>query len=63
MEKKERLKYLLKSVLGVDIDAIAAKTIASIAVQRAKQVPYLTREWLKSKERTKWTTYAYQTKK
>ena len=63
MEKGERVKYLLKSVLGVDVDAIAARTIASLAIERAKQIPYLTREWLKMKDKEEWITYAFLGKK
>lgn len=63
MEKNERFKYLLKSVLGVDVDAIAARTIASLAVKRAKQIPYLTKEWLRAKDRKEWTTFAFLRKK
>lgn len=63
MKKDERFKYLLKSVLGVDVDAIAARTIASLAVQRAKQIPYLTKEWLRAKDRKEWTTFAFLRKK
>lgn len=63
MEKEERFKYLLKSVLGVDVDAIAARTIASLAIQRAKQIPYLTKEWLRAKDRKEWTTFAILRKK
>ncbi|MFQ6129096.1 MAG: hypothetical protein ACE5QW_09380 [Thermoplasmata archaeon] len=63
MDKKERFKYLLKSVLGVDVDAIVARTIASLAVQRAKQIPHLTKEWLKSRDRKEWTTYFFEGEK
>ncbi|MCJ2563678.1 MAG: hypothetical protein LN417_06285 [Candidatus Thermoplasmatota archaeon] len=63
MDKRERVKYLLKSVLGVDVDAIAAKTIASLAVERAKHVPDLTRAWLSMKDKKEWVTYALLGKK
>jgi hypothetical protein len=63
MNKNERFKYLLKSVLGVDVDAIAARTIASMAVQRAKQIPFLTKEWLRAKDRKEWTAFGFLRKK
>jgi hypothetical protein len=63
MEKRERIKYLLKSVLGVDVDAIAARTIATLAIERAKQIPNLTREWLRMKDKEEWITYALLGKK
>ncbi|MFQ5909556.1 MAG: hypothetical protein ACE5IJ_02410 [Thermoplasmata archaeon] len=63
MDRKERLKYLLKSVLGVDVDAIAARTIASLAIQRARQIPHLTKEWLRAKDKREWTTYLFDTGK
>lgn len=60
MDQRERFKYLLKSVLGVDVDEIAARTLAQIAIQRAKQIPHITREWLKDKERKDWVTVTYK---
>ena len=63
MDKRERVKYLLKSVLGVDVDAIAARTIASLAVKRAKDIPDLTRAWLSMKDKKEWVTYAFLGKK
>ncbi|HEV8594141.1 MAG TPA: hypothetical protein VGR51_01260 [Thermoplasmata archaeon] len=40
-----RLKYLFKEVLGVDVDAIVRQVTASLAVERAKQVPEQSRDW------------------
>ncbi len=42
---RDRLKYLMKQVLGVDVDAIARQVTASIAVERAKQVSDNSKEW------------------
>ena len=47
----------------MDVDAIAARTIASLAVERAKQVPDLTRAWLSMKDKKEWVTYAFLGKK
>jgi len=42
---RERLKYLFKQVLGVDVDAIARQVTASLAVERAQQVSKNSEEW------------------
>lgn len=42
---RSRLKYLFKEVLGVDVDAIVRQVTASLAVERAKEVPDHSREW------------------
>lgn len=54
MSSQERLKYLLKSVLGVDVDKIKARTILALSVDRAKHIPYLTHLWLESLKRRQW---------
>jgi len=47
---RDRLKYLFKEVLGVDVDAIVRQVTASIAVERAKQVPEQSKEWARYME-------------
>ncbi len=42
---RDRLKYLFREVLGVDVDAIVQQVTASIAVERAKQVQEHSEEW------------------
>jgi ribosomal protein L12E/L44/L45/RPP1/RPP2 len=43
--ENERLKYLFKSVLGVDVDAIVRQVVAKVAVERAHQVRENSEEW------------------
>ena len=47
---RDRLKYLFKEVLGVDVDAIVSQVTASVAVERAKQVPEQSKEWARYME-------------
>jgi len=47
---RDRLKYLFKEVLGVDVDAIVRQVTASVAVERAKQVPEQSKEWARYME-------------
>ncbi len=35
LDPNARLKHLLKSVLGVDVDAIARRILAGVAIERA----------------------------
>ncbi len=42
---RDRLKYLFKEVLGVDVDEVVRQVVATIAVERAKQAQANTREW------------------
>ena len=42
---RTRLKYLFKEVLGVDVDAIVGQVTASLAVERAQEVPEHSKEW------------------
>lgn len=46
----ERLKYLFKEVLGVDVDAIVRQVAASLAVERARQVRENSAEWARYME-------------
>jgi len=43
----ERLKYLFKAVLGVDVDAIVSQVVATVAVERAEQVRRNSEDWRK----------------
>ena len=45
MDESERLRYLFKAVLGVDVDEIARSVVAEVAVQRAREVRSHSREW------------------
>ena len=42
---RERMKYLFKEVLGVDVDEVVRKVVATIAVERAKQAEKNTQDW------------------
>ena len=42
---RDRLKYLFREVLGVDVDAIVRQVTASLAVERAKEVREHSDEW------------------
>lgn len=42
---RERMKYLLREVLGVDVDEVVKQVVATIAVERAKQAQANTLEW------------------
>ncbi|OGS48594.1 MAG: hypothetical protein A3K68_05610 [Euryarchaeota archaeon RBG_16_68_13] len=44
---RERMKYLLREVLGVDVDDVVKQVVATIAVERAKQAQKNSREWKK----------------
>src|SRR5439155_5249577 len=37
--------YLFREVLGVDVDDVVRKVVATIAVERAKQVQQNTKDW------------------
>jgi ribosomal protein L12E/L44/L45/RPP1/RPP2 len=42
---RERMKYLFKEVLGVDVDDVVRKVVATIAIERAKQAQENTKDW------------------
>src|SRR5213594_5066555 len=42
---RERMKYLFREVLGVDVDDVVRKVVATVAVERAKQVQQNTKDW------------------
>lgn len=39
------MKYLFKEILGVDVDDVVRKVVATIAVERAKQAQENTKDW------------------
>jgi hypothetical protein len=43
----DRVKYLFREVLGVDVDQVVKQVVATIAVERAKQAQKHTRDWKK----------------
>ena len=47
---RDRLKYLFREVLGVDVDAIVSQITASLAVERAEQVREHSTEWTRYME-------------
>src|SRR2546429_8667032 len=42
---RERMKYLFREILGVDVDEVVRKVVATIAVERAKQAQKNTTDW------------------
>jgi len=42
---RDRIKYLFREILGVDVDEVVKKVVATIAVERAKQAQQNTKEW------------------
>ena len=42
---RARMKYLFKEILGVDVDDVVKKVVATIAVERAKQAEENTKDW------------------
>src|SRR2546427_13133199 len=47
---RERMKYLFREILGVDVDDVVRKVVATIAVERAKQAQQNTKEWMRYME-------------
>ncbi len=47
---RERMKYLFREILGVDVDEVVKKVVATIAVERAKQAQEHTKDWKKYME-------------
>jgi len=41
----ERMKYLLRAVLGVDVDEIVGRVVASLSIERAIQAKDNSEEW------------------
>jgi ribosomal protein L12E/L44/L45/RPP1/RPP2 len=42
---RERMKYLFREILGVDVDEVVRQVVATIAVERAKQAQKHTTDW------------------
>ena len=42
---RDRMKYLFREILGVDVDDVVRKVVATIAVERAKQAQQNTKDW------------------
>lgn len=41
------MKYLLREVLGVDVDDVVRQVVATISVERARQAQKHSRDWKK----------------
>lgn len=39
------MKYLFREILGVDVDDVVKKVVATIAVERAKQAQENSKDW------------------
>lgn len=44
---RQRVKYLFREILGVDVDQVVKQVVATIAVERAKQAQKHSRDWKK----------------
>ena len=42
---RERLKYLMREVLGVDVDAVVGRIMADLSIKQAKRTAEYTKEW------------------
>ncbi len=47
---RDRMKYLFREILGVDVDEVVKQVVATIAVERAKQAQQNSRDWKKYME-------------
>ncbi len=47
---RDRMKYLFREILGVDVDEVVRQVVATIAVERAKQAQQNSRDWKKYME-------------
>ena len=45
--QRDRMKYLFREILGVDVDQIVKQVVAKVSVERAKQVQKNSRDWKK----------------
>ncbi|HLB68942.1 MAG TPA: hypothetical protein VJN63_10905 [Thermoplasmata archaeon] len=43
--QKDRMKYLFREILGVDVDRIVKQVVAKVSVERARQVDRYSRDW------------------
>ncbi len=46
-DQRDRMKYLFREILGVDVDKIVRQVVAKVSVERAKQVDKNSKEWKK----------------
>lgn len=44
-EQKDRMKYLFREILGVDVDLIVKQVVAKVSVERARQVERNSKDW------------------
>jgi len=44
---RERLKYLMREVLGVDVDAVVGRIMADLSIKQARRTAEYTKEWRK----------------
>jgi len=44
---RERLKYLMREVLGVDVDAVVGRIMADLSIKQARKTAEYTKEWKK----------------
>jgi hypothetical protein len=42
---RERLKYLMREVLGVDVDAVVGRIMADLSIKQARRIAEYTKEW------------------
>jgi len=45
--QRDRMKYLFREILGVDVDQIVKQVVAKVSVERAKQVQRNSKDWKK----------------
>jgi len=45
--QRDRMKYLFREILGVDVDQIVKQVVAKVSVERAKQVQKNSKDWKK----------------
>jgi hypothetical protein len=45
--QRDRMKYLFREILGVDVDQIVKQVVAKVSVERAKQVQRNSTDWKK----------------
>ena len=43
--QKDRMKYLFREILGVDVDQIVKQVVAKVSIERAKQVERNSKDW------------------
>ncbi len=43
--QKDRMKYLFREILGVDVDQIVKQVVAKVSIERAKQVERNSKVW------------------